>query len=182
MGYTTYKWDQKKSCLVPRPDLDTFNDVDDPVDEAFLLSIGYKPVSLPLTHDGTEVKRQVCFYDPEEPRAPIYGPDSMLNYAIPETVQKSMLDTHEIVSLLMSGSLVSASSLEKSLYNFDLTSLEGIKNTIQALPIMELQIVQQIAQSIWPGLDTLSIDPTDLKQQITGYLLDVLASANVSDD
>ncbi len=182
-GYSTYKWDKTKEAFVFSPQLDYLNDPDDPVTESYLLDIGYTPTPLPVwTKSG--LTKKVLFVSPDNQRL-AFGPVSLDLYdehADPEALAKSLASLKPTQELEILNNVHTKIVFHKSLYNFDLSSLEGIKNTLQTLPVMSTELVQQIAQSIWSGLDVTTYTPKDLKTQIRGYLLDVLVESNAVEE
>jgi hypothetical protein len=81
---------------------------------------------------------------------------------------KSILDT-KIDPVVRSSDLVS-----KSLFNFDLSTEEGITRLLDLLPIMSDEIVQEIYQRIWVGYPKENIVVRIAKLEIRGYLMDYL--------
>ena len=65
--------------------------------------------------------------------------------------------------------------VKKSLYDFDLTSTEGIDRLLALLPILDEDIVKIIVQEIWPGYPVEEeFDPKIHRAEIKGFLLDYL--------
>jgi hypothetical protein len=64
--------------------------------------------------------------------------------------------------------------VKKSLYDFDLESTEGVTKLLELLPIMDPEILRDIAGEIWPGYPTQDADAKLLRLEIKGYLMDYL--------
>lgn len=74
------------------------------------------------------------------------------------------------------GRLTHTSDLvRKSMYDFDLTTPEGIEKLMSLLPIMDPEIVKDIVAEIWPGYSS-DADSRSQKMEIKGYLKDYLES------
>lgn len=85
-------------------------------------------------------------------------------------------DSSEKMLELSVGRLTHTSDLvRKSMYDFDLTTPEGIEKLMSLLPIMDSQIVKDIMSEIWPGYSSDS-DSKSQKMEIKGYLKDYLES------
>lgn len=63
--------------------------------------------------------------------------------------------------------------LRKSMYDFDLETPEGISKLLVLLPIMDSDIVKDVAAEIWPAY-TPGSDVKRNRLEITGYLKDYL--------
>ncbi len=181
-GYSTYKWKKEKNAFVFAPDLDFLNDIEDPVTEQYLLDLGYVPTPVPVW-TSKAISKRVLFVHPEY-NLLAYGPatldmyDDVMNI---EELQKSIAGLHPSQEFEILNNVHTSVVFHKSLYNFDLSSLEGVKNTLQTLPVMDTELLAQIVQSIWPGLDTTTYTPKELKAQVRGYLLDLLVESNAVD-
>jgi hypothetical protein len=85
-------------------------------------------------------------------------------------------DSAEKMLELSVGRLTHTSDLvRKSMYDFDLTTPEGIEKLMSLLPIMDSSIVKDIMSEIWPGYSPDS-DSASQKMEIKGYLKDYLES------
>ncbi len=77
------------------------------------------------------------------------------------------------------GAVVSR-SISKSLYDFDINTLEGIQKIVYLLPILDVEVVKLISQELWPGypVDTEGFDYKRVRMEIKGFLLDFLNDTN----
>ena len=64
--------------------------------------------------------------------------------------------------------------VKKSLYDFDLESKEGVLKLLGLVPIMDREILADIAGEIWPGYPSQDLDPKLLRLEIKGYMMDYL--------
>lgn len=66
--------------------------------------------------------------------------------------------------------------IKGSLYDFDLTSEEGVTRLMELLPIIDRDILKEITQEIWPGypVNDETFDDKFARNEIRGYLLDYL--------
>ncbi len=64
--------------------------------------------------------------------------------------------------------------VKKSLYDFDLDSEEGVIKLLELVPIMDREILADIAGEIWPGYPAQDLNPKLLRLEIKGYLMDYL--------
>ncbi|MHA2068140.1 MAG: hypothetical protein ACXABY_27580 [Candidatus Thorarchaeota archaeon] len=64
--------------------------------------------------------------------------------------------------------------VRKSLYDFDVDSSEGVTKLLELLPIMDKEILQEIAGEIWPGYPTQDGNADLLRAEVKGYLMDYL--------
>lgn len=64
--------------------------------------------------------------------------------------------------------------VRKSLYDFDLTSKEGVLKLLGLVPIMDREILADVAGEIWPGYPAQDNNPQLLRLEIKGYLMDFL--------
>lgn len=64
--------------------------------------------------------------------------------------------------------------VRKSLYDFDLDTVEGVLKLLELLPIMDREILGDIAGEIWPGYPAQDSNPDLLRLEIKGYLMDYL--------
>ena len=65
-------------------------------------------------------------------------------------------------------------ALEKSLYNFDLDTPEGIDRLLELLPIMDPDIINEVYQEIFPGYPVDTLVPRMARIELRGYLMDYL--------
>lgn len=178
-GYSTYKWEKSKAAFTFAPELDFLNDAEDPVTEQYLLDLGYVPTPAPVWTPKA-ITKIVLFVHPDK-HTLAFGPVSIDAYEQATDLQsltKSIAHLTPTQELEILNSVHTPLVFHKSLYNFDLTSLEGVKNTLQTLPVMDTSLLHQIVQAIWPGLDVTTYAPKDLKTQVRGYLLDLLVESN----
>jgi len=71
-------------------------------------------------------------------------------------------------------SVDSTDLVRKALYDFDVDSREGVVKLLELLPIMDTEILQEIAGEIWPGYPAQDSDSKLLRAEIKGYLMDYL--------
>jgi hypothetical protein len=64
--------------------------------------------------------------------------------------------------------------VKKSLYDFDLVSEEGVIKLLELVPIMDREILVDIAGEIWPGYPAQDANPKLLRLEIKGYMMDYL--------
>ncbi len=69
----------------------------------------------------------------------------------------------------------SVSMVKKSLYDFNINTIEGVDKIIYLLPIADDKVIELVAQELWPGypIDE-NIDHKKLRYEIKGFLLDLL--------
>jgi len=72
--------------------------------------------------------------------------------------------------------------IEKSFYDFDVKTPEGIQKLLVLLPIMEDDLVYQVVADIWPGYPKEHFNITRSRLEIRGYLLDYLRSTEEEDE
>lgn len=65
----------------------------------------------------------------------------------------------------------------KSLYDFDLSSVDGVLKLLNLLPVMDPDILEDILRYIWPGYSPEDTDPGMMRAEIKGFLLDYLADS-----
>lgn len=183
-SFVTYKW-TKEGHLVPAPSLDTFSMYDSPITAEDLVAMDFEPQELPVDHGDGQVAKELCYVDTTDPTL-IYGSDDIRNYQydVAEDAHKAPMTDELAKSVLKTEThkAVNTAHLVKSMYNFDLQSAEGIKNILQALPMLDVEIVKELASNIWQGLNTDETDPKHLKVEIKGYLLDYLTQLNAVDE
>lgn len=183
-SYVTYKW-SKEGYLVPAPHLDTFTMYDDPLTEEDLVAMDFVPVEYPIDHGDGKIEKELCYVDEEDPSF-IYGPDDTRNYQFdPKATDDTTPATEDVAKSVLKTKVhkaVNTTSLMKSMYNFDLQSVEGIKNVLEALPLLDVKILYELASNIWPGLDPTNSDPQHLRVEIQGYLLDHLSQLNAIEE
>lgn len=100
---------------------------------------------------------------------------------VPVSLQKSVetMDTlhihaeDEYAHRVLSVGFHDRDQVIKGLFNFDLTTPEGVSSLLEILPIADDSIVQDVYASIWPSSSgTKTVDTKLLKLQIMGYLHD----------
>ncbi len=74
-----------------------------------------------------------------------------------------------------SGVVNSVDIVKKSLYDFDVTSIEGIDKLLYLLPILDNRVVELVSQELWPGypIDD-NFDHKKVRLEIKGFLLDFI--------
>lgn len=81
------------------------------------------------------------------------------------------------------GDSVTTEPLNKSFFDFDLKSPEGIYSFLTVLPIASDELVMQAVQEVWPGSPV--DDSFDLKQarlELRGFLLDHLNNMDLNNN
>lgn len=68
-------------------------------------------------------------------------------------------------------------AVEKSLYNFDLDTPEGIDRLLELLPIMDPEIINEVYQEIFPQYPVATLAPRVARLELRGYLMDYLDGA-----
>ncbi len=66
-------------------------------------------------------------------------------------------------------------AVEKSLYNFDLETPEGVDRLLELLPILDPEIVNEVYQEIFPGYPVDTLAPRMARLELRGYLMDYLS-------
>jgi hypothetical protein len=67
------------------------------------------------------------------------------------------------------------SLIRKSIYDFDLTSDEGIERLMALLPILDEEILMTLVQEVWPGYPVEeNFNPMFTRLEIRAFLLDYL--------
>lgn len=85
--------------------------------------------------------------------------------------------SYSIMTLELSKS-IDVEQLVKSLYDFDLETLEGVRKLLGLLPILDSNIVLELVEKIWVGYAVEEADPELLREEVKGYLLDYLEENN----
>lgn len=67
-------------------------------------------------------------------------------------------------------------TITKSLYNFDLESVEGVTKLLELLPILDPEIMNEVYQEIFPGYPTDNLVARMVRLELRGYLMDYLES------
>lgn len=80
----------------------------------------------------------------------------------------------ELLNAMVNPFIDTVGLVKKSIYDFDLETDDGITKILELLPIMDFQVVQDIAGEIWPGYPTQDANPELLKMEVRGYLIDYL--------
>ena len=81
--------------------------------------------------------------------------------------------TQELLALELSKG-IDVNELLKSLYDFDLSSVEGVKKLLELVPVLDSVILVDLVEKIWPGYAVEAEDPELLRAEIKGFLLDFL--------
>lgn len=84
-------------------------------------------------------------------------------------------NAEEILNLSVGRFTSTADLVRKSIYDFDLKTPNGIEKLMALLPIMDIEILKDITEEIWPGYEPGS-DPRRLRLEIKGFLKDYLNS------
>jgi hypothetical protein len=64
--------------------------------------------------------------------------------------------------------------VEKSVYNFDLETLDGVDRLLELLPILDPEIMNEVYQEIFPGYPVDTLAPRVARIELRGYLMDYL--------
>jgi hypothetical protein len=104
--------------------------------------------------------------------------------ALPQSISKSidlseLTQTYdaEAITVLSTGFDTSVDALglvAKSLYSFDVETPEGIMKILELIPVLDADIIRALAGKIWPGYPTADRDITLLRDEVRGYLMDLL--------
>lgn len=65
-------------------------------------------------------------------------------------------------------------TVRKSLYNFELDDKDGVLEFLELLPILDSQILIDVAGEIWPGYPAQDQHVDLLRMEIKGYMMDYL--------
>ena len=79
----------------------------------------------------------------------------------------------ELLSLEISKG-IDVNDLLKSLYDFDLDTVEGVQKLMELVPVLDSVILVDLVEKIWPGYAVEAENPELLRAEIKGYLLDFL--------
>ena len=79
-----------------------------------------------------------------------------------------------VLSVNLGTALHARDIVKKSMYDIDLDSDEGVTKLLELLPIMDIEILIDIAGELWPGYPAQDANPKMLRLEIKGYLMDVL--------
>lgn len=83
---------------------------------------------------------------------------------------------NELLSVHLDKS-INVNDLLKSLYDFDLDTVEGVTKLMELVPVLDSVILVDLVEKIWPGYAVEAEDPELLRAEIRGYLLDFLFEA-----
>ena len=125
------------------------------------------------------------FVHPSELSAPVGG-EVRVCADEPRTVLIKGLESSfhdeeaDVVVSLPIEDLISVDQLCKSMYDIDLDSSEGALRLLELLPIMDVEILKDIAQEIWVGYVVTEEEPELLRAEIKGYLMDYLQNEKES--
>ena len=64
--------------------------------------------------------------------------------------------------------------LKKSFYMFDLEVFEGKQSLLHALQLLDIEIVKQAFEHIFPNYDTTNLDLKRARAEIRGFLINSL--------
>jgi hypothetical protein len=157
----------------------------DTLQEDDLLALGLVPQELPIDHGDGVVEVQVVYVWPDEPEV-ILGLDDIRNYTSLQAEVEEPQDEEEaekvakaILSRPSVGVAVSTIDImKKSFYGYDVSTPDGMMKILDALPIMDVDYVKQLALEIWPDAQAEDSDPDLLRSEVRGYLLDQLGDIN----
>lgn len=79
-----------------------------------------------------------------------------------------------VLSVSLDAAIHAVDVVKKSLYDFDLESDDGVTKLLELLPIMDQQILVDIAGELWPGYPAQDQHAKLLRWEIRGYLIDYL--------
>ncbi len=183
-AYVTYR-QSAEGVLVPDPGKDyTALVTEDTVSADDLLAQGFEQKDLPVSRSDETVEVDSFFVWPSDPGLYL-GPDDIRNYALTEIPEieenEDVLEetAKSILSLPRAAKSVSSMDLTKSFYGYDVTSIPGMLKILDALAIMGIDYVQQLAAEIWSDSQAEDSDPELVRAEVRGYLLDQLDSVNV---
>lgn len=108
----------------------------------------------------------------EEPPQPINKASRVVN--VPDLNLMFDEDLAKSVLQLPFAEALEAEDVIKSLYDFDLTSDEGVNKLMELLPIMDPDILSDVMEEIWPGYVVDDLPPDLMRAEIKGYLMDYL--------
>lgn len=84
-----------------------------------------------------------------------------------EDLSKSVLD------LSFYEAVDSIDLVRKSIYEFDLDTNEGITKLLEVIPILDSELMRDLAQEVWPGWGIEGdLDTAMLRAELKGYMLD----------
>ena len=87
-----------------------------------------------------------------------------------------MLEAVDILRLYVSKPDI----IKKSVYTFDLESEEGAQSFLNLVPVLDIDILKQAFEHIFPQYDTTNLDLKRARAEIRGYILNMLKSFEVS--
>lgn len=85
-----------------------------------------------------------------------------------DDLAKSMLE------VLFDKVVLTHDALEKSVYNFDLETPEGVDRLLELLPIMDPAIINEVYQEVFPTYPVDTLAPRVARIELRGYLMDYL--------
>lgn len=88
---------------------------------------------------------------------------------------------HKILHITLGDSVVSE-SLNKSFFDFDLKTPEGIYSFLTVLPIAADELLMQAVQEVWPGSPVDNFDLIRARLELKGYLLDYLNNSDLNEN
>lgn len=62
----------------------------------------------------------------------------------------------------------------KAMYNFDLTSPEGVDRLLELLPIIDFEILKEVYQEVFPGYPVDTLAPRTARIELRGFFMDYL--------
>lgn len=116
----------------------------------------------------------------------ILGPVGDKTFSLETSPRKVSLDlssfyndeaARDLLDLTVSELVHSHSPLLKSMYDFDVDTDDGIFKLLELLPILDIEIVKQITQELWPGypVNEPTFNQAVIRAELRGYLLDILS-------
>lgn len=79
-----------------------------------------------------------------------------------------------LLSVSIDEATSSDAALKKSLYDFDLNTVDGIKKILKVFPILDERIVRELAMEIWPGYPVDEDNARLVREEVKGYFFDYL--------
>lgn len=90
-----------------------------------------------------------------------------------EDVEKSI----SLLSLEVEKAIHPMDALEKSMYSFTFTTVEGVQSFLELLPVLDESIIKEVYSEIFPGYPTNTLPMRVARVELEGYLKDYLANA-----
>jgi hypothetical protein len=93
---------------------------------------------------------------------------------LPELTTTYDADALTVLSTGFDTSVDSVGLVAKSLYSFDVETPEGVMKILELIPVLDADIIRALAGKIWPGYPTADRDINLLRDEVRGYLMDLL--------